>query len=149
MLDPAGLREVGPLLRRLDRNALEDRMVRPWAHDASDGHDAMTATVLAVNALAVFRLARLAAVDDLTAPLRRRLGAPWVIATVGDATVHGDRPESGFRYWVWRLVTCPWCVSVWIAGLVVALQAAWPEGWIYPAMVLAFSAVAGLLAERS
>lgn len=106
------------------------------------------AAVLVVNALAVFRLARLVAIDDITEGLRQRLGRPWVVVTVGDATVHGDQPETGARYRAWRLVTCPWCISMWIAAVVVAFEAFWPDVWIYPAMVLAFSAVAGILAER-
>ena len=44
-------------------------------------------------------------------------------------------------------VTCPWCVSPYLAVVVVACQALAPKVWIYPAAVLAFSAVAGLFSE--
>lgn len=84
---------------------------------------------LAVDALAVYRLAVLLTQDTITARLRGRFieRGPQAIA---------------------NLVTCQWCVSIWFAIGAVALTRYWPEGWQYAAMALAFSGVAGFMGER-
>jgi hypothetical protein len=84
---------------------------------------------LVVDAMATFRLTRLVTRDLITAKLR------LVVSRVGDTT-------SDF-------ITCDWCVSVWIAGVVAFATWAWPTGWAWIAAVLTFSAVAGILADRS
>jgi hypothetical protein len=43
-------------------------------------------------------------------------------------------------------ITCPWCVSIWLAAGVVALIHFYPHWWFYAAAVFTFSEVAGLLA---
>ncbi len=83
-----------------------------------------SATLLVLDALACFRLTRLMVADTITAPLR-------------------DRAPARLR----EFITCPWCVSVWLAGAIVALQALASGPWLYASAILAFSAVAGLLAE--
>lgn len=52
------------------------------------------------------------------------------------------RPDSPLA----KLITCPWCFGFWTSAAVVALHALLPAWWPYAAAVLAFSAVAGLLA---
>jgi hypothetical protein len=83
---------------------------------------------LAVDALAVYRLAVLVTKDQVAEPLRQKVLA---------------RSERAFYF-----VTCPWCVSIWIAGGVVALTRFYPTEWQYAALALALSGVAGFLAER-
>lgn len=90
----------------------------------------MTPLVLVVFALAVFRATRLVTEDSITEPIRRRLDRrPRLVA----------------------FLECPWCVSMWLAGAaVVELEKRWVWWIFYPAaLVLAFSAVAGSLAEHS
>lgn len=82
---------------------------------------------LLVAALAVYRLTRLVVADELTAPLRDRV--------VG----RGGR----LAY----LVTCPWCISVWIAAGWVLLLVLLPLVALVAGTVLALSAVAGLLSS--
>lgn len=82
--------------------------------------------LLVLDALAVFRLTRLVLNDSITAPARQSI------------TSRG--PD-----WVLTLLTCPWCMSFWLAILVVVLQTTVPSQWLYASAVLAFSAVAGLL----
>lgn len=84
---------------------------------------------LVVDALAVYRLAVLVTADIVTDP-----GRQWAKRRLG---MH-----------VFDFVTCPWCVSMWAAAGVVALTRFVPSWWRYPAAGLAFSAVAGFLAER-
>jgi hypothetical protein len=52
---------------------------------------------LTVTVLAALRLARLAADDTITAPLRDRLAS-------------STRPAAG---WLLDMLACPWCVTVW------------------------------------
>ena len=83
---------------------------------------------LLVDALAVFRLTRLVTRDRILEPVRARAEAG---------------PE-----WLRYLSGCPWCISIHAAvGVVVARRLA-PKAWGPLAEVLAFSAVAGLIAEN-
>lgn len=88
------------------------------------------AVLLVLDALATWRLTRLLIDDSITYRLRRPL-------------VEGRGPA-----WLADLMTCPWCLSIWIAILVVVAQTLVPGQWIYAAAVLAFSGVAGLLEAR-
>ena len=89
-----------------------------------------------VDALACFRLTRLVTADLIMARARF-----WLAGAPGDGTIKRKR--------TWYFVTCPWCTSIWIGAALVALTWAWPRGWCFPAAALAFSAVAGYLAERT
>lgn len=83
---------------------------------------------LTCDALAVYRLAVLVTKDEITAPAR-------------DAIL--KRSEPAFLF-----ITCPWCVSIWLAALAVALTRLVPAVWQYAALGLALSGAAGFLAER-
>lgn len=48
------------------------------------------------------------------------------------------------------LVTCPWCVSVYVGAAMAAVAWAWPHGWWrWPALALTASATTGLLATAA
>lgn len=82
---------------------------------------------LAVGALAVHRLTRLAVDDEVTRPLRERLEG------------RGER--------VAYLVHCPRCVSVWTAAGWAGLSVLAPRTARVAGAVLAWSAVSGLLSS--
>jgi hypothetical protein len=84
---------------------------------------------LAVGALAVHRLTRLVTEDTITDPLRR--------------PVLEERPESRLA----DFLTCPWCVSVWVAAGWLTLTAAAPRLARPLGAVLAWSTAAGLLSS--
>lgn len=85
--------------------------------------------LLTLDALAVFRLTHFITEDHVPfGPLRDRIAE--------------RQPDSMLATWI----TCPWCVSVYVSVGVIALHALAPDFWPYAAAVLAFSAVAGLLA---
>jgi hypothetical protein len=106
---------------------------------------------LVIDALATYRLTRLATVDAIGEPLRqsivrRALGTdvdgagdegPSAQELVED---HSDPPRIA------TLVTCRWCASVWIAVGVVGARR-WMPSWGDPAArAFALSAVAVLVA---
>lgn len=84
---------------------------------------------LAVDALACYRLTRLAVKDTISDGFRRRLAGRFEGPLV-------------------TLATCPWCLGVWVAAVVVALTVFAPLWWSYAASGLAFAAVAGYLSDR-
>ena len=84
---------------------------------------------LVVDALAVYRLARLVARDTILRGLRR-----WVAGRYEGLAVEG--------------MTCMWCLTVWFAAAVVALTYFVPWWWSWPASALALSAAAGFLAGK-
>lgn len=82
------------------------------------------------------RLTRLAVEDEITRPIRewvtRRSGPP------GD-----DEEPTGLAYFV----TCPWCVSIWLAAGWAVLTVAAPPAALSAGTVLAWSSVAGLISS--
>jgi hypothetical protein len=80
---------------------------------------------------AVLRLTRLVTADGITGRLR----ASW------HNRFGGPRSELG------AFITCPWCVSFWVAVPIVLAAALFGHtAWFWgPAMVLSLSWVAGLL----
>jgi hypothetical protein len=84
---------------------------------------------LAVGALAVHRLTRLVVDDEVTAPLRKRLTEA--------------APEGHLAY----LLSCPWCVSIWLGAGWAALAVAAPPVAAGAGAVLAWSSATGLLAS--
>ena len=102
---------------------------------------------LACDAGAVYRLAILVTKDEIAAPVRewfrRRLPASWPSADMPLLSAKGKRRVAAFT-----LITCPWCISIWIGAAAVALTHYAPAVWQYAAVALTCSAVAGFLAER-
>jgi hypothetical protein len=84
------------------------------------------------------RLTRLLTADKITEPLRH-----WVIQRTRTTTA-ADRASY--------FVTCPWCVSMWVAPPVIALGW-WPahagssSWWWFPTACLLVSYLVGLLAS--
>jgi Protein of unknown function (DUF1360) len=110
---------------------------------------------LAVDALAVYRLAILITKDSITESARDQFRR-WGYNDDGTERTHHVHLGStvppypsplGARR-LYTLLTCPWCVSIWLGAAVVALTRFAPSAWQYAALALAFSGVAGFLAER-
>lgn len=88
----------------------------------------MTTLLVALVALATYRLTRLVTADQIAEPLRRA-----VIAR-----------NPG---WAGYLVTCDWCLSIWVAPWPALAAALWPDNravWV-SLVALAASALTGLL----
>lgn len=92
------------------------------------------ALAVVVLALAVHRVTRLLVADKITEPLRLKLGVTR---------------DGKYRPWLGYLVTCPWCVGLWLSIAAVLAAAFLPWPWVaWPALTAASSSVTGLLAAR-
>jgi Protein of unknown function (DUF1360) len=113
--------------------------------------------VWTVYALAVYRATRLVTTDEITEPFRRRIQSRgWREQVRLDArdvvietrTIDAPGARGALARWTFSLVTCNWCVSMWVAGGVLMLalhQAAW---FFWLALVGCWSAIAGVISER-
>lgn len=80
---------------------------------------------IVLTSVATFRLSRLLSKAAVTSPLR----APFTryVGPQGPAELHEEaRPEDG-RDTVGELVTCPFCMSVWVASTLTASRLLWPR----------------------
>jgi hypothetical protein len=96
-----------------------------------------TPLLLLIYALAVARVTGLIVADSITEPARDRLTV-WL----------DDRPHT-LGAAITTLITCPWCVSIWVAFI--ASPLVWFFGehpiMLVPAIALAFSQVTGMTAS--
>lgn len=116
----------------------------------------MTPFHLLVLAVAVYRATRLVTADTVSERPREWLRARShktmvrhdLLGVTGDTRVdeRTDRPAS---LWLWKLITCPWCSSVWLGALAIGTFLTWPTPTLDVAYVLGCSAVAGILMERT
>ncbi|MGV9557373.1 DUF1360 domain-containing protein [Streptomyces sp. NPDC003401] len=95
---------------RLRRRPLPDRP-EPWD--------------VVLTAVATFRLSRLLSKASVTSPLR----APFTryVGPQGPAELHEEARSADGRETVGELVTCPFCMSVWVASTLTAGQLLWPR----------------------
>jgi len=119
---------------------------------------------LALLALGVFRIVRLIGWDDITARVRAAATMPdadydsWIgmqhsAEQSGESLDrwlerHNERGPSGFRWWLARLIRCPWCLGVWVALPVWAAWLTWPSGTLGAMTPLAIMSVVGLVAKN-
>jgi hypothetical protein len=78
-----------------------------------------------LTSVATFRLSRLISKASVTSPLR----APFTtyVGPQGPAELHEEaQPETG-KETVGELLTCPFCMSVWVASTLTAGQLLWPR----------------------
>ncbi len=84
-----------------------------------------------ILALATLRLSRLFTTDQITEPLRNLIWKRFP-------------PSTQLGY----LFTCNWCMSIWFASLVTICYTIVPSATLPPCLVLALSAVAGLISNK-
>lgn len=125
-----------------------------------------------VYALAVARVTRLITADRITEAPRRRLAVRLWLPYIDIADI--ERRQLDNLFWAkqpvpvvrrqlalerWEdgaepplpvyLITCRWCVSIYVAAAAAPLAYFWGESpWLFvPALALAFSHITGLLAK--
>ncbi|MER7110931.1 DUF1360 domain-containing protein [Streptomyces sp. NPDC000229] len=87
----------------------------PERHDVQD---------IALTAIATFRISRLLTKGAVTSPLR----TPFTTyeGTQGPAEV-SERPRHGLRHTIGELLTCPFCMSMWVSTTLTAGRFLWPR----------------------
>lgn len=100
----------------------------------------MTLTVVLILAFVVYRVARVATVDAISDPWRA-----WLYTQVQEV---GPERRSVAR-WALKLLTCGFCLGVWLAFLVVLFWSLviaddW-LGWEYPVASLAVAGAQSLM----
>ncbi|MGW0117863.1 DUF1360 domain-containing protein [Streptomyces sp. NPDC003327] len=105
----------------------------PERHDALD---------IALTAVATFRISRLLTKGAVTSPLR----TPFTTyeGAQGPSEV-SERPRHGSKHTVGELLTCPFCMSMWVGTTLTAGRLLWPRATRTAVAVMA--SVAG--ADRS
>lgn len=95
---------------------------------------------------ATVRLTRLLTLDVITFPIR-----DWLAARTQDASTK-DKISLRVRLlaFVEEMVTCTWCLSIWIGVPVVAVAWSYGEtGWfVVPALMLTASLVTGMILAK-
>jgi len=97
---------------------------------------------LAIDALATYRLTRLIVDDTILNPLRE----PFLDRQYDKLFDQNKDPEHTVN--LVSLLSCRWCVGMWVGAGVVVARTVFPRQWGPVARALAFSAVAGLLAAH-
>lgn len=110
---------------------------------------------LAVDALAVHRLTRLATADTITEPLRREL-VTQLIEFKQEHLLTADQQDAADAAELVAmtpdppmlavLVTCRWCAGVWITAAAMLLRWRRPRAWAAIARPLAVASASTLLA---
>lgn len=86
-----------------------------------------TTLLVVLTGLSIYRLTRLVTADRITQGLRA-----WVVRR---------------SRWLGYLVTCDWCLSIWIAPAPAVAVVLWPDSqWVWGVLIaLAGSAITGLI----
>lgn len=88
--------------------------------------------VLLFTALATYRIFILVAQDKITENLREKFFAKF------------GEPTDSWTY----LITCPWCLSMWVMPAMVLLYVLAPTVWLYTCYILAGSLIIGYLEDK-
>jgi hypothetical protein len=109
----------------------------PLSQTRTYGHTELpsaSATELVVDALAAYRMTRLASIDTFPAAVAVRDRISRWARTSGHPAID-------------EFVHCPWCIGFWIAAAVVVTRTRSTRAWDPIARTLAISAVAGVIAH--
>lgn len=111
--------------------------------------------------LAAFRVTRLVGWDEITQPPRAWLSGvhdrnysklahdiEGLLAEGVDPWTARRPPISKRRYYVAKLLHCPWCVGFWISCMYAIGAYEWPHATILIAAPFAISAAVGLIAKQ-
>jgi hypothetical protein len=102
--------------------------------------DELSTVDFVLMTLATWRLTRLFVYDNITKFIREQF---WDVVKVGKGYTL-EKPKVGPRRTMADLFSCPWCIGVWAAAVVIFFYLVTPYA-TYPIMLLALSAVATFL----
>lgn len=109
-----------------------------------------------IYALAVHRLTILGTEDTITEPIRDWLKGKSFGELVERDNITGNvisrtpspKPKSLWS-WLWKLLTCPWCLSLHLAAIIVVVGYFNGSWFQYVCLPFAFSSIVGILSEHS
>jgi Protein of unknown function (DUF1360) len=102
--------------------------------------DELSTVDFVLMTLATWRLTRLFVYDNITKFIREQF---WDVVKAGKGYTL-EKPKVGPRRTMADLLSCPWCIGVWAAAVVIFFYLITPYA-TYPVMLLALSAVATFL----
>lgn len=113
--------------------------------------------ILVIYALATHRITRAVTTDQISEPIRDKIhkrGHRKMVRLRQDGSATDEirwveREDRRISVWAYKLVSCPWCFSVYAGSGVVVMERVCGSSFVYVAAVLAFSSVAGFVAERT
>jgi len=108
--------------------------------EAIKSYDSLTLIDFTLITLATWRCIRLVVYDKIFAFFREQFYDP----TEYKGKVVLVKPEGGPRRTLADLVTCPWCIGVWMAAMVSFFYLLTPYAF-FPVLLLALSSVATFL----
>lgn len=120
---------------------------------------------LALDGIAAYRLTRLITRDVITRPLRARVIARSYGYAFNSASIPGeyakapDNQRRRFQELEWermvpnddapprlaKLVTCQWCVGIYVGAAVAFARWRWPRAWGFAARALTAASAAALI----
>lgn len=108
----------------------------------------MTLLYVVLLVLAVYRVTRLLTEDKIPVVARPRdMIINWLDPLPSDIATGKRRPTSTSAHAIAYLLTCPWCMSVWVGAALIPAAHTWIEPVPYPWLVWpAASAITGLIA---
>ena len=109
----------------------------------------MSAEHVAVLALAAWRVTRLVTADRMTEPLREPIRR-HATKSLPVPIFAWERRRQARWLALFDFLTCPWCISMWVATALYALATVWPGDWTTGLLtILAVAAVAGWATDRT
>ena len=113
----------------------------------------MTFLILVLFALAAYRVVRLWQHDTITKPLREAVYNRLLGLGPGRTPVFSGEGRLGkFRIWLHDLLSCQWCLGVWVSFGLVGLTwlfvdyFQWMNAWTYLVISLSVSAAQSFVA---
>lgn len=102
-------------------------------------------TVIILIALATYRVTHLVVFDKIFEPIRNQFVRRTYRQQDGRLLIFYTLQGGRLRRFIGKLMNCPWCGSVWIAGFLTAFYVYGPRGvtWLY--VFLSAAAITGLL----
>ena len=114
-----------------------------------------SALLLFIYAVACFRITRLITTDTLTANWRERIRkrgtGEYLKRSIPSGKVVERKVDVVPGAWgfIWRVISCSWCTSIWVAAAVTALAYFEGSWWQWVCAFLTLAAIAGVLGERA
>lgn len=99
-------------------------------------------SIIIIIGFATFRLTRLIVFDKLMETLRTPFFDEVIEENdLGEKEIYLIPKKSGIRHWIGELLSCYWCVGIWVSAFLVFMY------WIFPTIggaLIVIMAIAGI-----